>query len=112
MTSDKIKYTVTSSFKIYTILSAIILVAIGMSVFQSNFIYPSFLKELINNTENEAIRTGNHLKRTVLKHYSNGQIHISDETKTYLENTAVDYDLWKITLFQNAKEEGYKWNQS
>jgi len=104
MTSDRIKYTISTSFIVYTILSLVILATIGMSVFQSQFIYPRFLKQLIDNTENEAIRTGNHLKRIVLEHFSDEQIKISDKTKVSLEIIVTDYDLWKIKIFSNLGE--------
>ncbi len=101
-TCDKNRSPILASVIIHTILWLVIIVAIGMPVFQSHYIYPAFIRQLIENTENEAIRTGNHLERTVLKRYSGVPVHISDEIKADLDNIREDYNLWKIKIFSNS----------
>lgn len=92
---------------IYSILGLFLLVGIGLPVFQSQYIYPSFVKQLLENTENEAVRTARHMMRTVLKDSSDGKIYVSDKIKTFLENSRKDYNLWKIKIFSNSGETIY-----
>lgn len=90
------------SFIIYTILGLVILAAIGMPVLQSEYIYPRFIRLIIETTEREAIRTGRHMMRTVLENYSGGVLVISEDIRTYLDNTSEDYDLWKVKIFSKS----------
>ena len=101
-TCDTKRYPGVASVIIYTILWLVIIVAIGMPVVQSHYIYPAFIKQLIDNTENEAIRTGNHLERLVVTRDSGGPIHISDDIKADLDKMRTDYNLWKIKIFSHS----------
>ena len=92
---------------IYLVLLLITAIAIGMPVFQSQYIYPRFEKQLLDDTKNEAVRTGKHLMRTILESYSVGKFVISDEIKTYLDHTCKDLNLWKIKIFSNTGETIY-----
>ena len=78
-----------------------------MPVFQSHYIYPRFEKQLLDNTENKVVRMGKHLMRTILKSYSGGKFVISDEIKTYFDNTCKDFNLRKIKIFSNSGETIY-----
>ncbi|MEM7182369.1 MAG: hypothetical protein AAF518_15755, partial [Spirochaetota bacterium] len=55
---------------IYVILFFITIFTIGIPIIQSLYIYPSFVKQIIENTENQAIRTGQHLRRVLLTDYT------------------------------------------
>jgi hypothetical protein len=92
---------------IYLVLLLTAAIAIGMPVFQSHYIYPRFEKHFLANTENEVVRTGKHMGRTILKSYSGGKIVISDEIKTYFDGTCRDFNLWKIKILSNSGETIY-----
>lgn len=92
---------------IYLVLLLITAIAIGMPVFQSHYIYPRFEKQLFDNTENEVARTGKHMMRVVLKSYTGGKIVISDEIKTYFNNTLRDFNLGKIKILSHSGETVY-----
>ena len=101
-TSGKNKHHVLVQVIIYTILVFIIFIAVGMPIFQSQYIYPGFLKQIVENTENQAIRTGQHLTRNVLGDYSDGQLALSEEMKIGISYTGKDYNLWKIKIFSKS----------
>lgn len=92
---------------IYTILLSIIIVAIGMSIFHLRYIYPSFVNQIVENTENQAVRVGRHLTREVLEHYSEEQFLVSQELKMLIDNSSEDYNLWKIKIFSYSGETIY-----
>lgn len=105
--SDK-KKSVNRHFSIiYLVLLLVTAIAIGMPVFQSYYINPRFEKQLLVITENEAVRTGKHLMRTVLGSYSGEKYFIPDEIKTYLDNTLKDFSLWKIKIYSDSGETIY-----
>ena len=83
----------------HIIMSIVVVVAISMPLFQSYYIYPRFIDLIIQNTEGEAIRTGRHLMRLLMKGYEGGNLSISNEMLIHLDNASKDYDLWKIKIF-------------
>lgn len=91
----------------YTILGFVISVAIVMPMLQSQYVYPRFVSLLIENTEKDALQTGNHMARTVLKGYTNGKLSITDEIKTYLNGATRDHNLWKVKVFSSSGETIY-----
>ncbi len=105
--SNKKRNHISASVIIYTILSFVIVVAIGMPVIQSQYIYPSFVDQIISSTEEQAVMTGSHMKKNLLKGYINGNIRLSEEIKTELEETSKDYNLWKIKVFSKSGETLY-----
>lgn len=91
----------------YTILGFVMLVAVGMPVLQTQYFYPKFIKLIIENTENEAIRTGRHMMRELLVRNSGNILVVSDDVQTYLDQMSTDYDLWKVKLFSESGKTVY-----
>lgn len=102
--SDKNERHISTSVVIYTILGFLVLVAIVMPILQTRYVYPRFVKLLVESTENDALQLGNYMAKTVLKGYTNGKLHITSEIKTYLDITKKDHNLWKIKVFSNSGE--------
>ncbi len=88
----------------YAILGLVIMVAFGMSVFQSKYIHPRFINLIIENTESEAIQIARHMMRRALQDYTDKKIVLSEATKTYLDHTSDDYNLWKVKVFSKSGE--------
>ncbi len=88
----------------YAILGLVIMVAFGMPVFQSKYIHPRFTNLIIENTESEAIRIARHMMRVVLQDYSDKKFILSEVTRTYLDHTRDDYNLWKAKVFSKSGE--------
>lgn len=92
------------SFAAYSLLLLLILIAFGLPILQSRYIYPGFVKQLIDNTEDEAVRTGKHMARRVLHNYSGSALHVSDELRSFFDQMARDFSLWKIKVFKSSGE--------
>ena len=84
---------------IYVGLILVVLFAISIPIIQSQYIYPSFIDQLIRNTEEEAVRAGKHIQKEVLEYQSDNQLKISKPLLMYMDSTVRDFDLWKIKLF-------------
>lgn len=103
-TTKSVKY---SSVIISIVISLIVLAAIGMPIFQSQYIYPKFIEQLVENTESEAIRAGTHMMREVINEYSQGRLSFSDDLVAYFEAIGEDFGLWKIKVFDTSGETVY-----
>ncbi|MCP3668861.1 MAG: hypothetical protein GY814_00175 [Gammaproteobacteria bacterium] len=95
------------SMFINALLGFVIISAIGMPLLQSEYIYPSFQRLLIKNTENDAVLMGRHMTRDVLAEYTDEQINVSDNFKAKIKDTSKDFRLWKIKIFSNSGETIY-----
>ncbi len=104
---EKEKKYSSASVIIYSVLLLTIVITIGMPVFQTQYIYERFVNQLLDNTESEAVRTGKHMMSSVLEGHADGEYAISDEIKTYLENTVKNFKLWKIKIFSDSGEAVY-----
>lgn len=89
--------------KVYLLFQAslclAIVVCIVVPLFHHYYIYPSFTKELVNITENEAMRLAVHMKRLLIKDDQKQNITITDEDKAAFEIIADDFSLMKIKVF-------------
>lgn len=68
------------------------------------FIYPSFTKLLLQQTEDEAVRSGSHLKRIVFSEGQGDQILLTGRIHQELENLGRDFSLMKIKIFSLTGE--------
>jgi len=91
-----------TSILIYTILITVTFLALSIPIFRSQYVYPKFIEELLKNTEEEAVRAGKHMMKTVLKYQINDSIVISSSLATYMDSAFEDFDLWKVKLFNNS----------
>ena len=76
--------------------------------FDRFIIYPSFIKQLGQNTENEALRLASHLAPG-LSHwfYGPGPLEIDQNTIARLKQLQTDFDLLKIALFDKTGHRFY-----
>ena len=105
--SDKTKNYNRTFIIIYIVLLSITTIAIAMLIFQTQYIYPRFERQLLSNTENEAVRMAKYMMRAVLEGYSGGKLAISDEIRKYFDDARKDSNLWKIKIFSNSGETIY-----
>lgn len=107
MGSYQSKHHITLPVIIYSFLFFIALVGLGLPAFQTHYIYPGFINQIVENTETDIIRIGRNMMRMVLKEYSGSSFELSQETKEYLTQTSVDYSLWKVKVFSKEGETIY-----
>ena len=84
---------------VYVTMWLVVFGALAVSYFQTQYIYPSFIKHLIKNTEYEAVRVGKHLKNSVLEDLESGHYELSDNVRKELTVIKDDLQLWKMKLF-------------
>lgn len=105
----------TLSKKIVKLLQAIIiLTAIALPLFQYSYINPAFEDLLIQNSEEEALHVAHRLQRYVIEDAANQNAIIPDTLEAYFQLTAnienylstamLDFDLWKIKIFNQLGE--------
>jgi len=73
-----------------------------MPLFHHFYIYPSFTRELLKNTENEAIRSASHLMRILFETNQNSKIIITDKTEEKFHMVIKDFVLLKIKVFSDS----------
>lgn len=83
---------------IYLVLLLITTITIGMAFFPSQYIYPRFENQVLENRGKEAARIGKQLIKIILESYVDGKFIISDEIKTHLENTRINHNFMKIKI--------------
>ncbi len=97
-----------SSYKInllfQAILFLIIIVAIVMPLLHHFYIYPSFTKEVLKNTQNDAARTCSFLKRILFKRGPENTIILTDGIRKELHLVIKDFSLMKIKIFSDLGE--------
>ena len=90
---------------------SVIIIAVGTPLIESHFIHPAFIKLVVQNTENEAVRAAHRLQRTVIKDYQQGQFIVSNNTVLELKQAEKDYNLWKSKIFNHDGEVLYSSNE-
>ncbi|TBR37818.1 GGDEF domain-containing protein [Marinomonas agarivorans] len=105
------RVTFTLSKKIILLLQGIIILAsISLPLFQFFYINPAFENLLVQNSEDEAVRVAHRLERFVIEGFDNRQSDLEHETlaahfqltpeiENYLNTAILDFNLWKIKLF-------------
>lgn len=84
---------------IYSTLWLVVLGVVGVAYFQTQYIYPSFIEQLVKNTENEAVRVGHHLQKSVLADLEANRFRLSEDAIKELKIVKEDLHLWKVKLF-------------
>jgi diguanylate cyclase (GGDEF)-like protein len=87
---------------IYLIFTLASVITIGIPVLQSQVIYPKFMQNLIRTVEMEAIRTGNHLQRRILKDFTEEPLTLTGEALADLDTAMTDYHLYKVKVFSKS----------
>lgn len=89
---------------IRVILISVVMVAILMPLFHHFYIYPFFFKELLNITENEALRTGKHLTGYLLEEDLKNQTLVTDRMRQEILVAVNDFSLMKVKVFSASGE--------
>lgn len=79
-----------------------ILVCVVMPIYHQFYIYPSFHKQLIKITENEAIRSGKHMMHLFVDNPPQKAIDLSEAIKAELNIFITDFSLMKIKVFNSS----------
>lgn len=75
------------------------------------FIYPLFTQLLLRQTEDEAIRSGSHLKRILFSNKHINEITLTSPILQELEDVGRDFSLMKIKIFSDSGEIVYSTDQ-
>ncbi len=91
-------------------ISIFVFFASVMIIVQYLYIYPGFRGELIANIENDAVKTGNFLKNTIVKIYPGNRIAVKNEYKHLLGMIINDLGIMTLKLYSSGGEILYSTN--
>lgn len=101
-------YTTQSNGAINRLVQGILILLFAGAIFTPLvhyfIIYPSFTRLLLQQTEDEAIRSGSHIKRILLNDNQVDQIHLDSSTHKEMEDISRDFSLMKIKIFSPSGE--------
>ncbi len=92
---------------VFSALVFFVLLAVSMLFLQFLYVYPDVVQQINKHTENEAVRAGRHMSRVVLQGYSDGEIQITSDIESYLNQASKDMSFWKIKVFLRSGEVAY-----
>lgn len=102
----------TASKKVVMLMQAIIiLTAVALPIFHSQYIAPSFQNSLLDSAKDEAERVAEYIKHAIFQEHGESQISLqqqfdvdvfqmSETNSLYLKEVIQDLKLWKIKLFR------------
>lgn len=87
------------------ILIAVLTTAIALPLYNIFFIYPSFKRQLIQNTEDDAVRIAAHLSSMFIHEVTElRKENLPHELVRMAEDVARDFRLWKLKVFSSSGE--------
>lgn len=97
--------------------------AIAIPLIQHNYVNPSFERLIVKNSEVEALRVGHSLQRYIIEDATSNSVEtntyetleshftLTPEVESYLNSAVIDFNLWRIKIFNRSGIVIYSTNQ-